>query len=65
MHRLNSAQTGISNGSDAANGLDKLMANELQKFLELERGRRNPSDDGAALVKKLLPHSGRFLRVIS
>ncbi len=65
MHRLNSAHTERSNPGVAANGMDERMVSELQKFLELERGRRGPSDERIAPVKKLLPQSGRFLRVIS
>jgi hypothetical protein len=65
MHRLNSAQTDRSNAGGAANGFDERMVSELQKFLELERGRRNPADESAASVTKLLPQSGRFLRVVS
>jgi hypothetical protein len=65
MHRLNSAHTGRSEANGAASGLDERMVNELQKFLELERGRRGPSDETVAPVTKLLPQSGRFLRVVS
>ena len=66
MHRLNSGSTDRSNGGGgAANGMDERMVSELQKFLELERGRRGPSDEGIAPVKKLLPQSGRFLKVVS
>jgi hypothetical protein len=65
MHRLNSGRTDRSNPVGAANGMDERMVSELQKFLELERDRRGPADERVAPVKKLLPQSGRFLRVVS
>jgi hypothetical protein len=65
MHRLNSAQTEQSNGGGAAHGIDERVMSELKRFLELERGQRNPSDEDAAPVTKLLPQSGRFLRALS
>jgi hypothetical protein len=45
--------------------MDERMMSELQKFLELERGRRIPSEQGTAPVTKLLPQAGRYLKALS
>lgn len=66
LHRLSS--TGASASLmpvSAASGMDERMMSELQKFLELERGRRIPSEQGAAPVTKLLPQAGRYLKALS